>query len=105
MPIGVAFKDTPLHEAIDALNTRHDITGENRLAVHRTAHTIALLPQWAQVVSHANPILYMVNAFRFGFLGVSDVDVRLAYTIMIGASAVLFGACVWLLNKGTGIRD
>ncbi|HSN71913.1 MAG TPA: ABC transporter permease [Steroidobacteraceae bacterium] len=68
-------------------------------------YTITLLPQWAQVVSHANPILYMVNAFRFGFLGVSDVDVRLAYTIMIGASAVLFGACVWLLNKGTGIRD
>ena len=68
-------------------------------------YTIALLPQWAQVVSHANPILYMVNAFRFGFLGVSDVDVRLAYTIMIGASVVLFTACVWLLNKGTGIRD
>jgi ABC-2 type transport system permease protein len=68
-------------------------------------YTIALLPQWAQVVSHMNPILYMVNAFRFGFLGVSDVDVRLAYTIMIGAAAVLFGACVALLNKGTGIRD
>jgi ABC-2 type transport system permease protein len=52
-----------------------------------------------------NPILYMVNAFRFGFLGVSVVDVRLAYTIMIGAAAVLFGACVALLNKGTGFRD
>ena len=31
-------------------------------------------------MSHANPILYMVNAFRYGFLGVSDVDIRFAYT-------------------------
>src|SRR5262249_46503598 len=42
-------------------------------------YTIKLLPEWAQGISHGNPILYMVNAFRFGFLGVSDVDVRLAY--------------------------
>ncbi len=68
-------------------------------------YTISLLPSWAQVISHANPILYMVNAFRFGFLGTSDVDSRLAYTIMIGAAAVLFVSCVYLLNRGTGIRD
>lgn len=68
-------------------------------------YTIALLPQWAQHISHANPILYMVNAFRFGFLGVSDVDVRLAYSIMIGAAVVLYGACVWLLNRGVGTRE
>ncbi len=68
-------------------------------------YTITLLPGWAQVVSHANPILYMVNAFRYGFLGVSDVDVRFAYAMMIGAAALLFTSCVWLLNRGTGIRD
>lgn len=68
-------------------------------------YTIKLLPQWAQHISHANPILYMVNAFRFGFLGVSDVDVRFAYTIMIAAAAVLFTACVWLLQKGVGTRE
>jgi ABC-2 type transport system permease protein len=63
------------------------------------------LPQWAQHISHANPILYMVNAFRFGFLGVSDVDVRLAYAIMIAAAVVLFTSCVVLLNRGVGMRD
>jgi len=68
-------------------------------------YTIKLLPEWAQGVSHANPILYMVNAFRFGFLGVSDVKVWLAYTIMIGATVVLYGSCVWLLHKGVGIRE
>jgi ABC-2 type transport system permease protein len=68
-------------------------------------YTVTLLPPWAQVASHANPILYMVNAFRYGFLGVSDVHVGFAYTMMIAAAAVLFASCVWLLNKGTGIRD
>jgi ABC-2 type transport system permease protein len=68
-------------------------------------YTIRLLPQWAQGVSHANPILYMVNAFRYGFLGVSDVDIRLAYTMMIGAAAALFVSCVWLLQRGVGTRE
>ncbi len=68
-------------------------------------YTIKLLPEWAQSVSHANPILYMVNAFRFGFLGVSDVNVGLAYTIMIGSAVVLYAACVWLLYRGVGTRE
>ncbi|MBL8270458.1 ABC transporter permease, partial [Steroidobacter sp.] len=68
-------------------------------------YTIKLLPDWAQHISHANPILYMVNAFRYGFLGVSDVDVRLAYTIMIGAAVVLYASCVWLLHRGVGTRE
>jgi ABC-2 type transport system permease protein len=68
-------------------------------------YTILLLPQWAQTVSHGNPILYMVNAFRFGFLGVSDVNVGLAYLIMIGSALALFGFCVLLLNRGVGTRE
>jgi ABC-2 type transport system permease protein len=68
-------------------------------------YTIKLLPGWAQHISHGNPILYMVNAFRYGFLGVSDVNVGLAYTIMVGAAVVLFVACVVLLNRGVGTRE
>ena len=56
-------------------------------------------------MSHANPILYMVNAFRYGFLGHSDVNVGVAYVVMVGAVVTLFTLCVWLLNRGTGIRD
>jgi ABC-2 type transport system permease protein len=68
-------------------------------------YTIKLLPEWAQGISHANPILYMVNAFRFGFLGVSDVNVGFSYAMMIGAAAVLFVSCVYLLNRGVGTRE
>ena len=68
-------------------------------------YSVSLLPQWAQHVSYANPILHMVNAFRYGFLGVSDVDVVLAFTIMTGAAVGLFALAVWLMNRGTGMRE
>jgi ABC-2 type transport system permease protein len=68
-------------------------------------YSIQMLPGWAHVASHANPILYMVSAFRYGFLGTTDVDLRLAYGIMISAAALMFALAVTLLNKGTGIRD
>src|SRR5271169_3997794 len=68
-------------------------------------YSIKMLPTWAQIVSHANPILYMVSAFRYGFLGSSDVDLRLAYGIMISAAVSMFVLALFLLNKGTGIRD
>ncbi len=55
--------------------------------------------------SHANPILYMVSAFRYGFLGQSDVDLRLAYGIMIGSAVLMFALAVTLLNRGAGIRE
>jgi ABC-2 type transport system permease protein len=68
-------------------------------------YSISLLPPWARAISHANPILYMVNGFRYGFLGVSDVDVRLAFVIMISFAVALYGIAVGLLYKGIGIRE
>ncbi len=68
-------------------------------------YSVSLLPQWAQKLSYANPILYMVNAFRYGFLGTSDVDVGLAFGIMIVSALVLFAAGLTMLNKGMGIRE
>ncbi|MEA3150498.1 MAG: type transport system permease protein [Gammaproteobacteria bacterium] len=68
-------------------------------------YSIKMLPAWALAASHLNPILYMVSAFRYGFLGTTDVDLRLAYGIMVAAVVVMFTLAVTLLNRGTGIRD
>jgi len=68
-------------------------------------YSVTLLPPWARTLSYANPILHMVNAFRFGFLGVSDVDIRVAFSLMVGAALVLFAAAVALMNRGSGIRE
>jgi ABC-2 type transport system permease protein len=68
-------------------------------------YSINMLPNWAHIVSHANPILYMVSAFRYGFLGTTDVDLRLAYAIMVSSAVLMYALAVALLNRGTGIRD
>lgn len=51
-----------------------------------------------------NPIIYMVNAFRYGFLGISDVPLGTAYLIIIGFILVLYGMAWWLISRGTGLR-
>jgi ABC-2 type transport system permease protein len=68
-------------------------------------YSVSLLPEWARQLSFVNPILYMVNAFRFGFLGVSDVEVGSAFALMLAAAIVLFTTAVGLMNRGTGIRE
>jgi ABC-2 type transport system permease protein len=68
-------------------------------------YSVTLLPLWAQKLSYVNPVLHMVNAFRFGFLGVSDVDIRVAFSLMIAAAVVLFVTAVMLMNRGSGIRE
>ncbi|NDF83365.1 MAG: ABC transporter permease, partial [Actinobacteria bacterium] len=65
-------------------------------------YSINLLPEWARTLSFANPVLHMVNAFRYGFLGRSDVHVGLAFGIMALAALALFGVALWLMERGTG---
>jgi ABC-2 type transport system permease protein len=68
-------------------------------------YSISLLPPFAQKLSLLNPILYMVNAFRYGMLGVSDIDIGRAYAIILTFAVGLFCVCMVLLNKGIGIRE
>ncbi len=68
-------------------------------------YSISLLPEFWQKVSLANPIIYMVNAFRYGILGVSDINIAYAYLI-VGLFVVgLFSISLMLLNRGVGIRE
>lgn len=67
-------------------------------------YSVQLLPSLWQTVSALNPIFYMVNTFRYGFLGSSDVDVYWAFLILFVFIVVLYVGCIWLLRHGTGIR-
>ncbi|KJZ07890.1 ABC transporter permease [Marinomonas sp. SBI22] len=68
-------------------------------------YSIDLLPSFWQNMSLLNPVLYMVNAFRFGVLGVSDINVGYAIVIILAFIAVLFTYALRLLNRGHGIRS
>ena len=68
-------------------------------------YTVSLLPDFWAKVSALNPILYMVNGFRYGMLGVSDVDIGTAFTMVIVFVVLAFAVCFYLLARGVGIRE
>lgn len=68
-------------------------------------YSVDLLPQPWRSLSFANPILYMVNAFRYGVLGVSDVGLGEAMLVMLGFAVALAALGMWLLKRGIGLRS
>jgi ABC-2 type transport system permease protein len=68
-------------------------------------YSIDMLPSFWQKVSLFNPILHMVNAFRFGFLGISDIDVVLALEVCSGCVLGLGTLALFLLHRGVGLKS
>lgn len=68
-------------------------------------YSINLLPEFWQSVSLINPILHMVNAFRYGILGVSDINIFIAIGFLLVATFVLYGLSLYLLKTGKGLRQ
>jgi ABC-2 type transport system permease protein len=68
-------------------------------------YSVNMLPGIWQNISMGNPILYMVNAFRYGLLGVTDVDIHMTFIITSGFIAILTLFSLYLLHKGIGIKN
>lgn len=70
-------------------------------------YSVKMLPHWAETATHANPIFYMVNAFRYGLLGEGAIDMPLwsAYAVMLGFVVALAWLGLRLLTKGVGLRS
>lgn len=68
-------------------------------------YSINMLPEFWQGISLANPILYMVNTFRYGLLGVSDINIIWAFTMVIGFCVLLYSYSLYLLDRGKKLRN
>jgi len=68
-------------------------------------YSINMLPEFWQNLSLINPILYMINSFRYGMIGTSDINLSTALIIIVSFNAVLFSYAMYLLNRGVGIRQ
>jgi ABC-2 type transport system permease protein len=68
-------------------------------------YSIKLLPDFWQGVSQLNPILYMVNAFRYGILGASDINIAAAFFSVVGFIILLSCVCLYILAHGTRLRS
>lgn len=67
-------------------------------------YSVTMLPQFWQYVSLGNPILYMVNGFRYGFLGMTDVSLPFSVALLIGMSLGAIGIILYLFQSGRGLR-
>lgn len=68
-------------------------------------YSLELLPDFWAAVSKLNPLVYVVNAFRYGILGVADVSVGFAFTMLGGFTLAAFLFCMYCLNSGTRLRQ
>ena len=68
-------------------------------------YSIHMLPEFWQHMSQVNPILYMVNTFRYGILGVSDIDLSISFMIILASIVILYFISLTLLKKGVGLRS
>lgn len=67
-------------------------------------YSITLLPNFWQWVSKLNPIVYMINGFRYGFLGISDVSLSITFSVLILFVIVLYAIAWWVIQSGKGLR-
>jgi ABC-2 type transport system permease protein len=68
-------------------------------------YSIDRLPEFWRNVSRLNPILYMVDGFRYGFLGFSDISIYVSLGVLVGLTMVLSAINLSMLNRGIGLRS
>lgn len=68
-------------------------------------YSVNMLPGIWPRIAQANPILYMINAFRYGLIGISDVEIGLAFAMTSGFVLILAVFSLFLLNKGIGVKN
>ena len=68
-------------------------------------YSLSLLPEFWQGVSGLNPVVYMINVFRYGFLGFADISVPLSIAIMVGFCVGLWTLAYYLISRGIGLRS
>ncbi len=68
-------------------------------------YSIHSLPQFAQYVTYINPIFYLINGFRYGFLGIADIPIWISLAVLVGMIALLIGINWYLIRKGLGLKQ
>lgn len=68
-------------------------------------YSLTLLPSFWQGVSALNPVVYMINVFRYGFLGFADISVPLSIAIMVSFCIALWALAYYLISRGIGLRS
>ena len=67
-------------------------------------YSVDMLPGFWKLVAQINPVFYMINAFRYGILGISDSHLGFSLFMLVAFTVSMFGFSLWLLHRGKGLR-
>jgi ABC-2 type transport system permease protein len=99
------FINAVLAESFDAISIIPNFVLTPLSYLGGVFYSVSMLPSIWQTISMGNPILYMVNAFRYGLIGVTDVDIQLAFMMTGSFIVVMILFSLFLLHRGTGIKN
>jgi len=68
-------------------------------------YSVHSLPDWWQAITYANPLFYLINGFRYGFLGITDVSLTLSIGMLLVMIAVLIGVNWYFIRTGLGLKQ
>lgn len=68
-------------------------------------YSVDMLPELWKTLTHFNPIFYLINGFRYGFLGITDVSISVSIAVLVSLTAVLVGINWYMIKKGLGLRQ
>lgn len=68
-------------------------------------YSVHTLPEWWQWLTYANPLFYLINGFRYGFLGMADVSITVSLTMLLGLITVLVAINWYFIRTGLGLKQ
>lgn len=68
-------------------------------------YSVHSLPEWWQAITYANPLFYLINGFRYGFLGITDVSLAISVAMLLAMIAILVGINWYLIRTGLGLKQ
>ena len=92
-------------KSIDAINIVPTFVLQPLTYLGGIFYSVHTLPQWAQYITYVNPIFYLVNGFRFGFLGFADISIWTCLGVLSALTVVLIGINLYLIRTGLGLKQ
>lgn len=92
-------------KSIDAINIVPTFVLQPLTYLGGIFYSVHTLPAWAQVITYGNPLFYLINGFRYGFLGFADVSIWLCIGILVVLVVVLAGINWYLIRTGLGLKQ
>jgi ABC-2 type transport system permease protein len=68
-------------------------------------YSVHSLPQAAQYFTYINPIFYLINGFRYGFLGIADIPIWISLVVLMGIITLLVAVNWYLIRTGLGLKQ